>query len=121
MERRPASIPRAEIPAEAIRYSDVRSRVEIASEVTPVVNFRNADMKILYEDLGMSSKSVGRAVGLSKSYVSQLMHNQRIVMRDSSDPIYLDRRIEATRRAYDDPEKKAEIVAKIHKLGSKKS
>ncbi len=119
MERRVYPLPvSAEIPAEAIRYSDVRSRVEIASEVTPVVNFRNANMRVLYEDLSMSSKSVGRAIGLSGSYAVKLLRRQGVVLRDSSDPIYLDRRLEATRRAFEDPTRRAVIIAKIHAADS---
>lgn len=114
MERRPVSIPRAEIPAEAIRYSDVRTRVEIASEVTPIVNFRNANMRVLYEDLGMSSISIGRAVGLSTSRTVQLLHRQGVVMRDVNDPIYAERRIAGIKDFYTDPVKAADWVTRVH-------
>ncbi len=114
MERRLVSIPRAEIPAEAIRYSDVRSRVEIASETPPIVNFRNANMKVLYEDLGMSSKGVGRAVGFSRDHARQVMIRQGIVMRSSSDPVYTDRRIAGIKDFYTDPVRVAEKNARVH-------
>lgn len=115
MERRPVSIPRAEIPQGIIRYSDVSTRVEIASEVAPEINFRNTNIKVLYEDLKMSSSSVGRSIGLSTNYTVKLLHRQGVTLRDSRDPIYLSRRIEATRRVFKDPTTRAEIIAKIHK------
>lgn len=115
MERKAYPLPvKAELPAQAVRYSDVITRVEIASEVTPTVNFRNADIKALYEDLGMSSKSVGRAVGLSSKSVSRLINTQGIVIRDFNDPIYTERRIASIRRFHLDPVKVAEKNAKVH-------
>lgn len=119
MERKAYSIPlNVQIPTEAIRYSDVRSRVEIASEVTPVVNFRNSNLKVLYEDLKMSSSSVGKAIGVSEGHAFRLLHGQGVSFRNSRDPIYLDRRVSAVREVFKDPNRRAEIVAKIHKPGS---
>ncbi len=115
MERRVYPLPvSAEIPAEAIRYSDVRSRVEIASEVTPVVNFRNANVRVLYEDLSMSSKSVGRAIGISGGYAQKLLHRQGITLRDSNDPIYAEHRITRVRDFFADTVKLAEWNARVH-------
>ncbi len=115
MERRVYPLPvSAEIPAEAIRYSDVRSRVEIASEVTPVINFRESNLRILYIDLSMSSKSVGRAVGLSRDNASRLMQRRGIVMRSSYDPVYGERRLEGISSFYSDPVKVAEKNSKVH-------
>ncbi len=114
MERRPVSIPRSAIPPEAIRYSDVRSRVEIASEAPPVVNFRESNLRILYVDLSMSSKSVGRAIGFSKDYASRIMQRQGIVMRSSSDPVYRERKLGGISSFYADPIKVAEKNARVH-------
>lgn len=114
MERRPVSIPRAEISVEAIRYSDVRSRVEIATEIPPAVNFRNANMKILYEDLKMSSTSISMAIGLSGSQTLTLLHRQGVSMRSLNDPTNVERRMEGIKRFYADPVKVAEKNARVH-------
>lgn len=113
MERKAYPLPiKAELPLEAIRYSDVRSRVEIASETPPSVNFRNADIKVLYIDLGMSTSSVAKAIGLSKSYTGRLLREQGIDMRSAFDQSYVMRRADGVRRMYADPVKKAAAMAK---------
>ncbi len=113
MERKAYPLPvKAELPVKAVRYSDVRSRVEIASEITPIVNFRNADIKVLYEDLGMSTSSVAKAVGLSKSYTGRLLRERGTEMRSAFDQSYVMRRADGVRRMYADPVKKAAAMAK---------
>ncbi len=116
MERKAYPLPlSAQIPAEAIRYSDVRSRVEIASEAPPVVNFRESNLKVLYVDLGMGAKSVARAIGLSKSRTYKLLHSNNIPVRESLlDPVGYERRVNGIKAIYSDPERRSQLAARVH-------